>query len=123
MKKPRLTPAQKRELEILKRCDGYRHIYGLRLTNIFWELWRKGFVRMESGFGQLQSGSHVYLVERFESLIASTEEKFCKWQYDEFHDNWETSCGSAHIFIVDGPRQNGYTHCPYCGGKLEGLEK
>lgn len=45
--------------------------------------------------------------------------KPCEWKYDEWHNNWETGCGHAHVFIADGPRQNNYKYCPYCGGKLE----
>lgn len=32
---------------------------------------------------------------------------------------WETSCGNAWCFNVDGPRENGVKFCPYCGNHLK----
>lgn len=58
-----LTPAQKRELERLRAAEGYLKIYDARTYNIFCELRKKGFVRLEAGWGQLQRGTHVYLIE------------------------------------------------------------
>jgi len=54
-----------------------------------------------------------YLVKKLSSL------KPCIWQYNEWHNIWETSCDHAHVFIADGPHENNYKYCPYCGGELE----
>lgn len=59
-------------------------------------------------------------LEEYQIKYVPRSLKPCEWQYDEWHNNWNTGCGEAHVFIADGPRQNGYKYCPYCGGKLEG---
>lgn len=41
----------------------------------------------------------------------------CVWNSDE-DGVYETGCGTLHQFMADGPRENRYTHCPYCGGRL-----
>ncbi len=43
----------------------------------------------------------------------------CKWTYDEGHDKWDTGCGEAHCFMADGPKENSYGYCPYCGRELK----
>jgi len=35
---------------------------------------------------------------------------------------WETDCGNAHEFFADGPEQNGYKFCPYCGRRIVVIE-
>lgn len=45
--------------------------------------------------------------------------KECKWEYQgEWDHYWQTSCGGAHVFEEDGPKENDYKFCPYCGGEL-----
>lgn len=41
----------------------------------------------------------------------------CRWTYHEtwYADYWQTECGNEHQFINDGPIENGYKYCPYCG--------
>jgi len=43
----------------------------------------------------------------------------CKWHKDgqhmPDHDYWETSCGNIFQFNVDGPNENHFKFCPYCG--------
>ena len=43
--------------------------------------------------------------------------QLCEWSgnVDGFYD---TACGNAHEFITDGPTENGYRYCPYCGKTL-----
>lgn len=43
----------------------------------------------------------------------------CRWTYDDIDDAWDTACENKHCFITDGPRENGYTFCPYCGGTIK----
>lgn len=38
----------------------------------------------------------------------------CLWSEDE-DGNWHTSCRQIHIFFEDGPVENFYKYCPYCG--------
>ena len=35
---------------------------------------------------------------------------------------WWTSCGQGFQFTNDGPTENGFGFCPYCGGQLEEVE-
>ncbi len=42
--------------------------------------------------------------------------KHCTWTWDDASENlWETSCAQLHEFIEDGPKENNYKFCPYCG--------
>ena len=45
----------------------------------------------------------------------------CLWVYDVVFDcgNWETQCGEMFEFVTDGPVENKFKFCPYCGGELE----
>ena len=53
----------------------------------------------------------------------------CDWVLDPIDGFWSSACGEMHEFTVDGPEENGYKYCPYCGDTLtivkpaaEGLE-
>jgi len=35
---------------------------------------------------------------------------------------WETYCGNAHEFFADGPVENSYKYCPYCGRRIVIIE-
>ena len=39
----------------------------------------------------------------------------CVWTKDEWADTWETGCGNAFVFNDEGPTENGFKFCPYCG--------
>jgi hypothetical protein len=43
--------------------------------------------------------------------------RMCVWEEDE-GGNWWTSCGNAFIFEDEGPVENGFRYCPYCGRLL-----
>lgn len=42
----------------------------------------------------------------------------CIWIRDEVCDKYDTQCKNAHCFVVDGLKQHGYKHCPFCGGSI-----
>ena len=42
----------------------------------------------------------------------------CVWREDD-DGVWATSCGNLFQFDVDGPSENKFTHCPYCGAHLK----
>lgn len=42
----------------------------------------------------------------------------CEWKYNETEDIWESSCGHLLIFMADGPKENEYAFCPYCGRRI-----
>jgi hypothetical protein len=41
----------------------------------------------------------------------------CQWEQSEL-GQWDTSCGNEFEFMDDGPFENGFKHCPYCGKQL-----
>lgn len=47
-----------------------------------------------------------------------TRKPFCDWTDDKF-GTWLTSCDNLFQFTADGPRENGFTFCPYCGHHLK----
>ena len=47
-------------------------------------------------------------------------DKKCQWQEDVAFD---TLCGMKHQFMADGPVENGYKYCPYCGKEIEVVEE
>ena len=42
----------------------------------------------------------------------------CEWKYNGDEYLWETSCWNLHIFMSDGPNENKYQYCPYCGKEI-----
>lgn len=38
----------------------------------------------------------------------------CKWQQND-DGQWDTGCGQIFEFTADGPEENGFAFCPYCG--------
>jgi len=45
-------------------------------------------------------------------------DKECKWTEDDAGD-WDSDCGDSFIFNNDGPVENHFKFCPYCGRKLK----
>lgn len=50
--------------------------------------------------------------------------KTCEWSKEQDdYDTWQASCcDNVFQFTDDGPRANGFTRCPYCGGTLTEAE-
>ena len=46
----------------------------------------------------------------------------CEWKYKDTEYYWESSCEHLHIFMADGPKENEYDFCPYCGKKIKVVE-
>ena len=44
----------------------------------------------------------------------------CQWSLNDIGGDsvWETQCGHAFEFTTDGPAENGFRFCGYCGGPL-----
>jgi hypothetical protein len=42
----------------------------------------------------------------------------CEWTLDDGMGLWATSCDQAFQFDVEGPTENKFAFCPYCGLKL-----
>ena len=51
-----------------------------------------------------------------------TKKPQCQWTEDA-DGVWETACGEMFLFETDGPLENGFLFCPYCGRKLITQEK
>lgn len=47
--------------------------------------------------------------------------KVCEWRLDPDPDFtvWETSCDEMFQFEADGPTENKFKFCPYCGDTLK----
>ena len=45
-------------------------------------------------------------------------EKPCKWEYDEYHNMWETECGKAYCLTEGSLQDNDHSFCPFCGHKI-----
>ena len=59
---------------------------------------------------------HPYLIE---SMM--DEGDFTEWTLvDSEHNVWQCNhCGRLHRFEADGPDENGFACCPYCGKFIE----
>ena len=42
----------------------------------------------------------------------------CEWKYNDSEYYFESSCKHLQIFMSDGPKENEYRFCPYCGKKI-----
>lgn len=49
-------------------------------------------------------------------------EDVCEWKYNDSEYCFESSCDHLHIFMYDGPKENEYDFCPYCGKKIKVVE-
>jgi len=69
--------------------------------------------------GEREPGSVEYvLAQHYNELIDWIgEHKSCNWWCDE-NGIWQTECGNAFEFYHDGPKENEYAFCPYCGSKI-----
>ena len=52
----------------------------------------------------------------------NTFDDVCEWKYNNSEYYWESSCENLHIFMSDGPKENKYGFCPYCGKKIKVVE-
>ena len=43
----------------------------------------------------------------------------CGWKYNDSEYYFESSCKHLQIFMSDGPKENEYRFCPYCGKKIK----
>lgn len=56
--------------------------------------------------------------ETAEAALAALQTP-CVWREQEDGSYWDTGCGEANCFEVDGPLDNGYRFCPYCRHPIE----
>ena len=48
-----------------------------------------------------------------------SDDDVCEWKYSDSEYYWESSCEHLHIFMSDGPKENEYDFCPYCGKNIK----
>ena len=53
---------------------------------------------------------------------SDVSDDFCEWKYSDSEYYFESSCDHLHIFMSDGPKENEYRFCPYCGKKIKEVE-
>ena len=62
-------------------------------------------------------------MDKDEIIIRKYEENkaddFCEWKYNDSEYYFESSCDHLHIFMSDGPKENAYEFCPYCGKRIK----
>ena len=54
--------------------------------------------------------------------IRNMTDDVCEWKYNDSEYYFESSCDHLHIFMSDGPKENEYRFCPYCGKKIKVVE-
>ena len=54
--------------------------------------------------------------------IEHISDDVCESKYNDTEYYWESSCDHLHIFMSDGPKENEYKFCPYCGKKIKVVE-
>lgn len=54
--------------------------------------------------------------------IEHISDDVCEWKYNDTEYYWESSCEHLHIFMSDGPKENEYRFCPYCGKKIKAVK-
>lgn len=59
-------------------------------------------------------------IEIVNQLAEEYNNDFCEWEYDDFEDGWQTSCGTT-FSLCDSDKE--ITHyCPCCGKKIKVVE-
>ena len=53
---------------------------------------------------------------------SDVSDDFCEWKYNDSEYYFESSCDHLHVFMSDGPKENEYDFCPYCGKKIKVVE-
>ena len=64
-------------------------------------------------------GTLIEMLAEYHSDPIPEDDENCIWRYDDWAEFWTTKCGEAHVFLADGPIENKYVYCPYCGRKIE----
>lgn len=60
------------------------------------------------------------------SELVNSEPKHCYWTGHIRYDGepyWDTSCQFMFSFFIDGPKENNFKFCPYCGKPIISIMK
>ena len=88
----------------------------------------KGFEQFLTLLNTRLKASYYDIIDFATEVIESLGDKTntCKWHKDghkwEDHDYWETSCGEFFQFINNGPEDNHFKFCPYCGKPIKEID-
>ena len=69
----------------------------------------------------LQSEAEVIELKDATEIVKNggVDDDVCEWRYNDSEYYFESSCEHLHIFMSDGPKENEYEFCPYCGKKIK----
>ena len=71
--------------------------------------------------GSGNSDNYLIPVKKAIEIVkqGSVSDDACEWKYNDTEYCWESSCDHFHIFMADGPKENEYEYCPYCGKNIK----
>lgn len=75
--------------------------------------------------GASGSPAHIKIDEAIQTIreLQSESDEVCEWKlFDEEANAYNTTCGGAFWLNSDGPKDNGFKYCPYCGRKIKVVE-
>ena len=70
-----------------------------------------------NGYRDIKAISIRKAIEIVKQSVISDD--VCEWKYNDTEYYLESSCDHLHIFMSDGPKENEYDFCPYCGKKIK----
>lgn len=95
---------------------------GESLTNIEWLTKQAAELRLRSNPCAGKTPL-IVMADRFDSTVAEIQKlrtdmtKACAWE-PESEDTHLTGCGKNFTFTDGGVADNGFEHCPFCGGHI-----
>ena len=71
-------------------------------------------------YGSGNSDNYLIPVKKAIEIVKNGDvsDNVCEWKYNDSEYYFESSCKHLHIFMSDGPKENEYRFCPYCGKKI-----
>ncbi len=84
------------------------------------EKWRGAAqpIRLDANMSRVPEGADQ-LKSCASDLSAALQAQTCAWtEGTEEEGYYSTSCGHLFTFNDDGPKENQFAYCPYCGGAL-----
>lgn len=80
------------------------------------EMERKGFSNIADKQYAKQT-TYLNAIAIVNQLAEEYNNDFCKWNYDEFEEKWQTDCGV--LFTLHDSDREITNYCPYCGKKIK----
>ena len=100
-------------LKIMRYIDAMDSAYDIdRVVEELESELKKGNIAID--FGEFR------LFEIVKQCVVSDD--VCEWKYNDSEYYFESSCEHLQIFMSDGPKENEYDFCPYCGKKIKVVE-